>query len=186
MITVIIDGYNFIFNSYFKISVKSEKLQELRNNAIILLSRYYNVKKNKVIVVFDGYMTQEPVESKYNIGNIEVIYSKRGEKADAVIMRIAEKIRNSLVVTNDNEIKRYVERLDNVSSISPEDFKLIVNNIIMNEEGESGKYLNDYDFTDDADDDFCNESKHLSTKKKGNPHRLSKKERLKMRKIKKL
>ncbi|MHB1692303.1 MAG: NYN domain-containing protein [bacterium] len=185
MITVIIDGYNFIFNSYFKISVKSEKLQELRNNAIILLSRYYNVKKNKVIVVFDGYLTQEPAESKYNIENIEVIYSKRGEKADAVIMRIAEKIRNSLVVTNDNEIKRYVDRLDNVSSISPEDFKLIVNNII-NEEGESGKYLNDYDFTDDEDDDFYNESKHSSTKKKGNPHRLSKKERLKMRKIKKL
>jgi hypothetical protein len=186
MITVIIDGYNFIFNSYFKINVKSEKLQELRNNTIILLSRYYNVKKNKVIVVFDGYLTQEPFESKYNIGNIEVVYSKRGEKADAVIMRIAENIRNSLVVTNDNEIKRYVERLDSVSSISPEEFKAIINNII-NEEEDEGNYSNDYDFTDDGDDDFCSGSEHAkNTKKKGNPHRLSKKERLKMRKIKKL
>jgi predicted RNA-binding protein with PIN domain len=186
MITVIIDGYNFIFNSYFKINVKSEKLQELRNNTIILLSRYYNVKKNKVIVVFDGYLTQEPFESKYNIGNIEVIYSKRGEKADAVIMRIAENIRNSLVVTNDNEIKRYVERLDNVSSISPEEFKAIINNII-NEEEDGGNYSNDYDFTVDEDDEFCSGSEHSkNTKKKGNPHRLSKKEKLKMRKIKKL
>jgi hypothetical protein len=186
MITVIIDGYNFIFNSYFKINVKSEKLQELRNNAIILLSRYYNVKKNKVIVVFDGYLTQESFESKYNIGNIEVIYSKRGEKADAVIMRIAENIRNSLVVTNDNEIKRYVEKLDNVSSISPEEFKIIINNII-NEGEDEGNYSNDYDFTYDEDDDCYNGSERSkNTKKKGNPHKLSKKERLKMRKIKKL
>ena len=76
MLTIIIDGYNFIFNSYFKVTFKSEELQKLREETINFLSKYYNVKKNKVVVVFDGYNTDEPLESKYNRQNIEVVYSK--------------------------------------------------------------------------------------------------------------
>jgi predicted RNA-binding protein with PIN domain len=179
MITIIIDGYNFIFNSYFRINIKSEELQELRNSTINLLSKYYNVKKNKVIVVFDGYKTNEPIESRYDMQNIEVIYSKTGEKADQVIMRMANTAENALVVTNDNEIKRYVEKTDHASCISPEEFKALIHSIME----EDDRYSQVFQYGDDSDKDDIQKS---SKKKKGNPYRLSKKERLKLQKIKKL
>ncbi len=184
MITVIIDGYNFIFNSYPKINIKAEKLQELRNKTINLLSQYYNVKKNKVVVVFDGYKTDEPSEARYTIDNIEIVYSKRGEKADEVIMRMVSIAENALVVTNDNEIKRYAEKIYNVSCISPEEFKLLIYGIIEESRISAGNTDNarneGYEELDEKGD------RKNSGKKRGNPHRLSKKERLKLQKIRKL
>ena len=172
MITIIIDGYNFIFNSYFKVNVKSETLQKLRDDTVNFLSKYYNVKRNKVIVVFDGYNTAEPLESKYFIQNIEIIYSKRDEKADDVIIRLAKGCENSIVVTNDNEIKRNVEGV-NCSCMSPEEFKILAEKII------NGGYNDITDYGPEEEDAY-------NQKKKGNPHRLSKKERLKIKKIKKI
>ncbi len=173
MITIIIDGYNFIFNSYFKLNVKSETLQRLRNDTVNFLSEYYNVKRNKVIVVFDGYNTDLPLESKYFIKNIEVIYSKKDEKADDVVVRLAKACKSSMVVTNDNEIKKNVENA-NCSCMSPEEFKVLVENIINDGYNDVAEYS--------AEEEYV----PSNGKRKGNPHRLSKKERLKNQKIKKI
>lgn len=173
MITIIIDGYNYIFNSYFKINVKSETLQKLRSDTVNFLSKYYNTKMNKVIVVFDGYNTDEPSESKYIIQNIEVIYSKKDEKADEVIVRIARRCGNAIVVTNDNEIKKNVES-SGCSCISPDEFKALAENIINGSEIE---VLGEYGESEEPAKNYG---------KKGNPHKLSKKERLKLKKIKKI
>ncbi len=174
MITIIIDGYNFIFNSYFKTNVKSETLQKLRDDIVNFLSKYYNVKRNKVIVVFDGYNTVEPLESKYFIQNIEIIYSKMDEKADDVIIRLAKECGNSIVVTNDKEIKKNVEGV-NCSCMSPEEFKMLAVNVI------NGGHNNVVGH--DASDEYMVPA---NQRKKGNPHRLSKKEKLKIKKIKKI
>lgn len=174
MITIIIDGYNFIFNSYFKLNVKSEILRKLRDETVNFLSEYYNVKRNKVIVVFDGYNTDLLLESKYLIKNIEVIYSKKDEKADDVIVRLAKGCKSSVVVTNDNEIKKNVENA-NCSCISPAEFKISVENII--DDGYNG-------IAEHSDEE--EEYVPSNGKRKGNPRRLSKKERLKNQKMKKL
>ncbi|MCL4533239.1 MAG: NYN domain-containing protein [Deltaproteobacteria bacterium] len=177
MLTVIIDGYNFIFNSYFKVSFKSDELQKLREDTINFLSKYYNVKKNKVVVVFDGYNTDEPLESKYNRQNIEVVYSKKDEKADDVIIRLSKSIKGSLlVVTNDNGIRREVSSAD-CSCISIDEFVKLVDDII-----ENGKNLLYEEYDNDEEDG----ERRIGGVKKGNPHKLSKKERSKLKKIKKL
>jgi hypothetical protein len=188
MLTIIIDGYNFIFNSYFKIEFESHELQKLRDETINFLSKYYNVKRNKVIVVFDGYNTDEPCESKYNRQNIEIIYSKKNEKADDVIVRLAKSTTgNSIIVTDDNDIRRRASGA-HCSCSGAEEFRRLVESIITRDE--DGK---NYGFTADGlikskeeeyEDGIAAE--RGSGEKKGNPHRLSKKERLKIKKMKKI
>jgi hypothetical protein len=195
MLTIIIDGYNFIFNSYFKVRFKSDELQKLREQAINFLSKYYNVKRNKVIVVFDGYNTEEPCESKYNRQNIEVIYSKKDEKADDVIVRLAKNIGGSLlIVTNDNDIRRRASGAD-CSCLDVDEFTALIERIIGQDsiDGSKGNTRNTAQAMPDGEEEYYEEDEISSRRcggrsgaKKGNPHRLSKKERLKIKKIKKI
>jgi len=187
MLTIIVDGYNFIFNSYFKIRFKSDELQKLREETINFLSKYYNVKRNKVVVVFDGYNTGELSESKYNCQNIEIIYSKKDEKADDVIVRLAKSITgNLLIVTNDNDIRRRASSAS-CSCLDVDEFIRLAENIIA--QGIYGGIKGIADGTnwreeEDYEDGIA--GRRGGCVKKGNPHRLSKKERLKIKKIKKL
>ncbi len=191
MLTIIVDGYNFIFNSHFKVGFKSDELQKLREETINFLSKYYNVKRNKVIVVFDGYNTDEPSESKYNRQNIEIIYSKKDEKADDVIVRLAKSITGSLIiVTNDNDIRRRASG-DPCSCLGVDEFIRLAENIIV--QGAFGGQAVHGGYPGDIAEDVEEEEyengiagRRGGGEKKGNPHRLSKKERLKMKKIKKL
>lgn len=188
MLTIIIDGYNFIFNSYFRVKFESHELQKLRDEMINFLSKYYNVKRNKVIVVFDGYNTDEPYESKYNCQNIEIIYSKKDEKADDVIVRLAKStVGNLIVVTNDNDIRRRACDV-NCSCSGVEEFKRLIENIIASDEnGEKHRYTAGGLIADKEEyDEDGIAPKRRTGQKKGNPHRLSKKERLKIKKMKKL
>ncbi|MHB8231561.1 MAG: NYN domain-containing protein [bacterium] len=187
MLTIIVDGYNFIFNSYFKIEFKSDELQKLRDETINFLSKYYNVKRNKVIVVFDGYNTDEPCESKYNRQNIEIIYSKKDEKADDVIVRLAKSIAgNSIIVTNDNDIGRRASGV-NCSCLEVGEFKKLVESIIMRGgDGKNGRIKAAGIIMDKEEYEDGIAYRRETGEKKGNPHKLSKKERLKIKKIKKI
>ncbi len=185
MLTIIVDGYNFIFNSYFKIRFKSDELQKLREETINFLSKYYNVKRNKVVVVFDGYNTGEPFESRYNRQNIEIIYSKKDEKADDVIVRLAKSITGSLlIVTNDNDIRRRASSAS-CSCLDVDEFIRLAENIIA--QGIYGSGIESIvEGVEEEDYEDGIAGRRGGGVKKGNPHRLSKKERLKMKKIKKL
>ncbi len=196
MLTIIVDGYNFIFNSYFRARSESDELQKLREETINFLSKYYNVKRNKVVVVFDGYNTDEPLESKYNCQNIEVIYSKKDEKADEVIVRLSKNVTgNSIVVTNDNGIIRRVSGF-NCSCISVDEFIRLAESIVQKGASSGSAHYegnNNYSlkagasgYSEDAEDGDGISLRRGGGDKKGNPHRLSKKERLKIKKIKKL
>jgi predicted RNA-binding protein with PIN domain len=191
MLTIIVDGYNFIFNSYFKVRFKSDELQKLREKTINFLSKYYNVKRNKVVVVFDGYNTDEPFESKYNRQNIEIIYSKKDEKADDVIVRLAKSITGSLIiVTNDNDIRRRASG-SSCSCLDVDEFIRLAENIIAQGISESSTVQGGYprNIAEDGEEEECEDGiagRRGGGEKKGNPRRLSKKERLKMKKIKKL
>ncbi len=184
MFTIIIDGYNFIFNSYFKAGFKSDELQKLRDGTINFLSKYYNVKRNKVIVVFDGYNTDEPCESKYFRQNIEVIYSKKDEKADDVIVRLAKAADNSVIVSNDNDIKRRASGA-NCSCMEVEEFRRLAETIISGENADGGA-CGGYILNAEEGEEDGTSGRRAGGGKKGNPRRLSKKERIKIKKIRKI
>ena len=142
-----------------------------------------------MIVVFDGYNTDEPCESKYNRQNIEIIYSKKDEKADDVIVRLAKSTVGSLiVVTNDNDIRRRASGA-NCSCSGVEEFKRLVESIItLGENGEKHRYTAGGLIAADKEEEYEDgiAAERGNGEKKGNPHRLSKKERLKIKKMKKL
>jgi predicted RNA-binding protein with PIN domain len=73
-------------------------------------------------VVFDGWQGGWNTEKRERRREVEIIYSKLGEKADEVIKRLLkEKGSEAMVITSDQDISRFAERL-NVAVILSEQF----------------------------------------------------------------
>jgi predicted RNA-binding protein with PIN domain len=97
-----------------------------------------------------------------------VVYSRLGEKADQVIVRMArEKGSGAVVVSSDREIRSAVERFGAVAIYAAE-----FNQILRRLDG---------DYFDEEDDDD-----ETSSDKRGNPNRLSKVDRRRIEKLRKL
>jgi len=163
---IVIDGYNLIGSE----SGLSGALEHKRNWLIKQLVRYQEIKKFNLTVVFDGWRSGQPREAAERVGGIAVVYSRLGEKADAVIVRNARvQSSGAVIVTSDREIRSAVEKLGAVT-VSAAEFNQILRSL-------DGSYCSDDD--DDDESDF-------RTAKKGNANRLSKSERRHNDKLKKL
>jgi predicted RNA-binding protein with PIN domain len=102
---LLIDGYNFIGRQ----GGLHGDIEGKRQRLLADLSQYRQIKGHDLIVVFDGWKSGHPVESEERMGGVTVIYSQRGEQADAVIVRLAETMGNACaVVTSDREVQRSV------------------------------------------------------------------------------
>jgi predicted RNA-binding protein with PIN domain len=161
---IIIDGYNLIGSD----AGLRGNLEPKRRWLVQQLGNYQNVKGYAVTVVFDGWrlgLTDE-VQEKRN--GVTVVYSRRGEEADSVVVRRARKAGSGcVVVTSDREVRNAVERFGAVALYA----------------GEFNQMLRDVDqpFAD-------NEASYSEPQpsKKGNPRRLSKRERKRRDKLRKL
>jgi uncharacterized protein len=160
---VIIDGYNLIGSDR---GLRGE-LEHQRNWLVQRLSVYQEVKGHHVAVVFDGWKTgslDEVAEIKHGI---RIIFSRQGEKADGVIVRLArQKGSGCIVVTSDREVRRAVERFG-AAAIYAGEFSRILRNLELSAENEG-------------------ESDERQPNKKGNPRRLGKKERKRLGRLRKL
>lgn len=172
---IVIDGYNLIRQSAYLSALESISLEEGRKGLLRLLSAYKRAKGHSVTVVFDGWRSDNFGQSRDRIGGVNVIYSERGEKADDVIKRIADKMRGKVVVvTSDRGIASFAERRGVAVVTSPE-FEIKVRD--GSPATDTGTEICDGD--EDA-------GERAGTKKKGPSRRLSKKERKKRSALKKL
>jgi uncharacterized protein len=161
---VIVDGYNLIGSE----QGLHGALEHKRNWLIERLVQYQKIKRFDVTVVFDGWRSGQIRETNEKFAGIAVIYSRQGEKADAVIMRVArEKSAGAVVVSSDREIRNAVERSGAVA-ISADEFNQILHSL---------------DKRDWLEDDEIFDSRPA---KKGNPSRVSKIEHRRNEKLKKL
>jgi len=96
---LIIDGYNLL-------AVRSPVRSETAREALLQdLAAYRHRKGHPITVVFDGWLQGQPIEGREHRSGVQVIYSKRGEKADQVIQRLARQHgANCAVVSSDHEI----------------------------------------------------------------------------------
>lgn len=118
---IIIDGYNLIKQSDSLRRFERFGLEEGRNELIRRLSNFKKKRGHEIIVVFDGWISGSPKEERQKEGGIAIIYSKKGEKADEVIKRIAKKSdREIIVVTSDRSIADSISRSGGVAISSPE------------------------------------------------------------------
>lgn len=167
MITIsslVIDGYNLIGISHRDMTREREKL-------IGLLAEYKRLKGHEITVVFDGWNAVNRMEERSLTGGVTVIYSRAGEKADAVISRLVSDIRKEwIVITSDREIISHAWAMGSVP-VPSETFQSILEKSGQASSGE-------YELLDEEDDD--------SARKKGNPRKLSKKEKALQRVLRKL
>lgn len=161
---IIIDGYNLIGSRYGL----GADLERRRNWLVQRLSLYQEMKGHRVVVVFDGWKSGSIDEmSKQPKQGLRVVFSRQGEKADSVVIRLArEKGSGCVVVSSDREVRRAVAKFG-AAAIYADEFGEILRNLELNAEpGES----------------------QISPRpsKRGNPKRLSKVSRKRLEKLKKL
>jgi predicted RNA-binding protein with PIN domain len=103
-IHLIIDGYNLL-------GVRGglrDDVEARREALIRELAGYRQRKGHPLTVVFDGWRSGHPVEHREWREGIEVVYSRQGEQADAVVKRLAEKYGSDCaVVSSDHEIGNF-------------------------------------------------------------------------------
>jgi len=123
---IIVDGYNLIRQSDFLRRCEKQSLEAGRRALIIALAEYKRKKGHRITVVFDGWEGGSIREERDRQNNINIIYSRRGEKADDVVKRLSDSSQEeTIVVTSDREIVSYVTRRNKVALSSPE-FEMIM------------------------------------------------------------
>ncbi|OGL42220.1 MAG: hypothetical protein A2043_09975 [Candidatus Schekmanbacteria bacterium GWA2_38_9] len=173
-IRLLIDGYNLI-GAYGL--MRNKNLEDERNGLIKKLCEYKKIKNYEITVVFDGTGNSSPFEGGDRMGGISIIYSRIGESADDLIKRIVKDSGSGegfIVVTSDREISGFCSGY-NATVISSGEFKSRL---------EMASFYQNKDFDDDEENGYL--PLHISTKKKGNPRKLSKTERQKKSKLRKL
>jgi predicted RNA-binding protein with PIN domain len=159
---IIIDGYNLIGSDR---GLRGD-LEHQRNWLIQRLSLYQEVKGHTVALVFDGWKSGRIDEVSEKKQGVRIVFSRQGEKADSVIIRLArEKGSGCVVVTSDREVRRAVEKFG-AAAIYAGEFGQILRNLELS--AETGR----------QDEGRSN--------KKGNPNRLGKTERKRLERLKKL
>uniref|UniRef100_A0A7V4G799 NYN domain-containing protein n=1 Tax=Desulfobacca acetoxidans TaxID=60893 RepID=A0A7V4G799_9BACT len=106
---LIIDGYNLIRQSPWLSRLDARDLEEGRRALLECLGQYHRKKPaHRLTVVFDGWQGGEPRENRDYFQGIAIIYSRRGERADEVVKRLAAREgTRAVVVTSDREIQDF-------------------------------------------------------------------------------
>lgn len=98
---LIVDGYNLLAGA----GSLSGHLESARETLVQDLAAYRHRKNYLITVVFDGWQQGRPSEEREHRAGVQVIYSKRGERADQVIQRLAREYgADCAVVSSDHEI----------------------------------------------------------------------------------
>jgi len=123
---IIIDGYNLIRQSDPLRRYERLSLEDGRNALIRSISLYKKQKGHKMTVVFDGWQGGPLEEERDKLSGIDVIFSRKGEKADDVIKRLAQGgAEEIVVVTSDRGIADFVSRRGGTSIPSHQFAELI-------------------------------------------------------------
>lgn len=100
---LIIDGYNLLG----RMGTLSGPMESARESLLQALAAYRHRKNHPITVVFDGWQQGQPLEQREHRAGVQVIYSKKGERADQVIQRLAREYgADSAVVSSDLEVAR--------------------------------------------------------------------------------
>jgi len=172
---LVIDGYNLIRRSPVLRREDEVALELARGSLLERLRRYKRIRPHRITVVFDGANKIGAPPGPSQEKGIRVVFSGRNETADAVIKRMSEKERGKLtVVTSDRDLGRYAAACGAV--------------VIDAEEFEGKLEMVHYLDAKGAEVDEENEGRQggLDTRKKGPSKRLSKGERRKRQRLRKV
>ena len=95
---LIVDGYNIIFAWEDLAQTAQTDLDAARRHLCDWLSSYAGFKKCRLVVVFDGYKVKGNLGEKGHFHNIQVVYTKENETADAYIEALVAQIGKNYAV----------------------------------------------------------------------------------------
>ena len=95
---IIVDGYNVIFAWEDLAEQARSDLDAARRQLCDALSSYAGFTKCRLVVVFDGYKQKGNPGEKSQFHNIQVVFTKEGETADAYIEALAYEIGGNYAV----------------------------------------------------------------------------------------
>lgn len=95
---IIVDGYNVIFAWEHLANQAKTDLDAARRQLCDSLSSFAGFTKCRLVVVFDGYKQKGNPGEKTQFHNIQVVYTREGETADAYIEALADEIGSSYAV----------------------------------------------------------------------------------------
>jgi len=172
---LIIDGYNLIRRSPVLRREDEVALELARESLLERLRRYKRIRSHRITVIFDGANKIGAPPGPGQEKGIRVVFSGRNETADTVIKRMSEKEGGKLtVVTSDRDLGRYAASFGAVV-IDAEEFEGKLEMVL---------YLD----VKGAEVDEEKEGRQggLDTRKKGPSKRLSKGERRKRQRLRKV
>ena len=160
---IIVDGYNVIRADPRLLSFERVSLEHARETLVRTLAGSPRLVNDQIVVVFDGGLGTRSHVHMQRMGRIQLMYSARGQTADEVIVQHVRTLSGRgpvIVVTNDVEVREHC-RAEGCEVSSSENLLGQV----------AGRPLPRR--AQDEDD----REPSLSTEKRGNPRRSSKKSR---------
>ncbi len=124
---IFVDGYNII-NYWDVFKGREESLEDQRNRLANILAEYAHMSREKVILVFDGYMVKKSPGALYSYKGILIIFTKEFETADHFIERELDRmgrVRSIRVATSDN-IEQQIILSRGGSRVSAREFEIEV------------------------------------------------------------
>ncbi|MFQ5509476.1 MAG: NYN domain-containing protein [Leptospirillia bacterium] len=179
---IVIDGYNLIA-ALWGMGTGAGELERQRHELIGMLARYRKRRPQSIEVVFDGWREGHPLGHRTRDHGIDVSYSPKGVTADELIRDIAEERgAGLLVVSSDRTVQRWAR---DGGAQAVECARFVKRLIIADGEAGAGT---DGDMSERERDADAAERDGWkgNTTKRGNPRKLSKKERELARRLKKL
>ncbi|MCU0540380.1 MAG: NYN domain-containing protein [Desulfobacterales bacterium] len=102
---IIVDGYNLIRRSPRLSRLDRRDIALGREALIAGLAAYRRIKPHRITVVFDGVNAPEGSPPRDISRGIRILFSRSGESADSVIIRLArEEGEKALVVSSDGAV----------------------------------------------------------------------------------
>jgi uncharacterized protein len=105
---IIIDGYNVIRADTRLESLERVSLQTARDVLVRTLASAPRLANDRILVVFDGRGGTRPHVHSLRVGRIDTMYSAQGQTADEVIVQQAGVLARTgrvVVVSNDVEVR---------------------------------------------------------------------------------
>ncbi|WP_010249729.1 translation factor GTPase family protein [Acetivibrio cellulolyticus] len=96
---LLVDGYNIIFSWDELNEIAKDNLEHARNKLMDILCNYQGFKQCILILVFDAYKVKGGTGSVLEYHNINVVYTKEAETADAYIEKVTHEIAREHHVT---------------------------------------------------------------------------------------
>ena len=177
MADILIDGYNLI-------GIGHGNLENARSDIINKLQKYSIIKKHNITLVFDGWKSGRKDQTRVKNRHVTVIYSRLGETADTVIKKILSvSVKPWIVISSDREVSDFAANKDFAAVTSEEFEEKLYSALQINQEDFT---YDDSSYKDELIKYYEDQFESPPAPIKGNPRKLSKKQKKKLQALKKL